>query len=62
LFILAEIGYRAAQVFYNGLLPEIAAPEEMGRVSGYGWAIGTAGGVVCLLLILPLIVLVEGTL
>jgi UMF1 family MFS transporter len=27
----------------------------MGRVSGYGWAIGTAGGVICLLLILPLI-------
>jgi UMF1 family MFS transporter len=54
-FILAEIGYRAAQVFYNGLLPEIAAPQEMGRISGYGWAIGTAGGVVCLLLILPLI-------
>jgi UMF1 family MFS transporter len=62
LFILAEIGYRAAQVFYNGLLPEIAAPDEMGRVSGYGWAIGTAGGVVCLLLILPLIMLIGGTL
>ena len=56
-FILAEIGYRSAQVFYNGLLPEIATQEEMGRVSGYGWAIGTAGGIVCLLLILPLIVL-----
>ncbi|MFC2030613.1 MFS transporter [Chloroflexota bacterium] len=54
-FILAEIGYRSAQVFYNGLLPEIAAPEEMGRISGYGWAIGTAGGIVCLLLILPMI-------
>lgn len=62
LFILAEIGYRAAQVFYNGLLPEIAAPEDMGRVSGYGWAIGTLGGVVCLILILPLIVLIGGTL
>ena len=60
-FILAEIGYRAAQVFYNGLLPEIAAPEEMGRVSGTGWAVGTAGGVVCLLLILPLVVLIGGT-
>ena len=60
-FILAEIGYRAAQVYYNGLLPEIAAPDEMGRVSGYGWAIGTAGGVICLLLILPLIVLIGGT-
>jgi UMF1 family MFS transporter len=56
-FILAEIGYRSSQVFYNGLLPEIAKQEEMGRVSGYGWAIGTAGGIVCLLLILPLIVL-----
>ncbi len=27
-FIMAEIGYRSAQVFYNGLLPEIASPEE----------------------------------
>jgi len=61
-FILAEIGYRSAQVFYNALLPEIAAQEEMGRVSGYGWAIGTAGGIICLLLILPLIVLIKGTL
>jgi UMF1 family MFS transporter len=60
-FILAEIGYRAAQVFYNGLLPEVAAPEEMGRISGYGWAIGTAGGILCLILILPLIVIIGGT-
>ena len=59
-FIIAEIGYRSAQVFYNALLPEIASPEEMGRVSGNGWAIGTAGGVLCLLLILPLIVMIEG--
>jgi UMF1 family MFS transporter len=59
-FILAEIGYRAAQVFYNGLLPEIATPDEMGRVSGYGWAIGTAGGVICLVLILPLILFIGG--
>ncbi len=60
-FILAEIGYRGAQVFYNALLPEIAAPEEMGRVSGYGWAIGTAGGVICLVLILPLIMFLGDT-
>lgn len=61
-FILAEIGYRSAQVFYNGLLPEIAEPGEMGRISGNGWAIGTAGGIVCLLLILPLVVMIEGLL
>lgn len=61
-FILAEIGYRSAQVFYNALLPEIATPEEMGSVSGYGWAIGSAGGIICLFIILPLIVLIEGAL
>ena len=60
-FILAEIGYRSAQVFYNGFLPEIATQEEMGHVSGNGWAVGTAGGVICLLLILPLIVMIGGT-
>ena len=62
LFILAEIGYRSAQVFYNALLPEIASPEEMGRISGNGWAIGSAGGIICLLLVLPPIVLIGGAL
>jgi len=60
-FILAEIGYRGGQVFYNSLLPEIAEPEELGRVSGYGWAIGSFGGILCLLIILPPIVIVGGT-
>ena len=60
-FILAEIGYRAAQVFYNSLLPEIAAPDELGRVSGNGWAVGSAGGIICLLIVLALILLVGGS-
>jgi UMF1 family MFS transporter len=58
-FVLAEIGYRSAQVFYDALLPEIAAPEEMGRVGGIGWAIGSAGGIVILLLILPPLLLTQ---
>lgn len=58
-FILAEIGYRSGQVFYNALLPEIARPEEIGRVSGAGWAIGNVGGILCLLIILPLIVFID---
>lgn len=61
-FILAEIGYRSAQVFYNALLPEIAEPEEMGTVSGNGWAIGSAGGIICLVIVLALVTLVKGTL
>jgi UMF1 family MFS transporter len=58
-FILAEIGYRSAQVFYNALLPEIADNSEIGRVSGNGWAIGSAGGIVCLLIVLIPIVLTD---
>jgi UMF1 family MFS transporter len=58
-FILAEIGYRSAQVFYNALLPEIAAPDEIAHVSGTGWAVGSAGGVVCLGIVLGLIMVVD---
>jgi len=54
LFVVADIGYRAAQIFYDGLLPEIATPAEMGRVSGLGWAVGTVGGILILLLLMPL--------
>ena len=61
-FLLAEIGYRAAQVFYDALLPEIAAPEETGRIAGTGWAIGSAGGIIILLIILPPILLTNSNL
>jgi len=61
-FILAEIGYRSAQVFYNALLPEIASADEIGRISGRGWAIGSAGGIACLIIVLALIQIFPGTL
>ena len=59
-FILAEIGYRSSQVFYNALLPEIASEEDIGRVSGNGWAIGSAGGIICLVLVLVLVTTIGG--
>jgi len=62
LFLLAEIGYRAAQIFYDAFLPEIAAPKEMGRIAGRGWAVGSAGGIVILLIILPTILLTDSNL
>lgn len=58
-FILAEIGYRSAQVVYDAFLPEIAQPQEMARVSGMGWAIGSAGGIISLLFVLPIILFVK---
>lgn len=59
-FILAEIGYRAGQVFYNSLLTEVADEKEIGRVSANGWAIGSIGGIICLLMVLPFIVIYKG--
>jgi len=62
-FIIAEIGYRSGQIFYNSLLPEITTPEERGRISGNAWAIGSFGGILCLVILLPLIITFhEGTL
>jgi UMF1 family MFS transporter len=60
-FILAEIGYRSAQVFYNSLLPEIATQEDMAKVSGNGWAIGSLGGILCLIIVLIPIVLTNSS-
>jgi UMF1 family MFS transporter len=54
LFIIANIGFEGAHVFYNGFLPELAADEDMGKISGYGWALGYIGGLAALLLAHPL--------
>ena len=61
-FIIAEIGYRSAQVFYNSLLTDVAEPEEMGRISGNGWAVGSLGGVLCLVIVLIFIKSIGGPL
>lgn len=51
-FILAEIGYRGAQVFYDSLLSDVSTPESIGVVSGNGWAFGMIGGIAALVLVL----------
>ena len=51
-FILAEVGYRGAQVFYDALLVDISTPETVGNISGKGWAIGMLGGIATLLIVL----------
>lgn len=50
LLILALIGASGCLVFYESLLPHIAAPEEMDRVSTAGYAIGYIGGGILLVL------------
>ena len=50
LFVLANLAFGAAIVFYNAYLPDIASEGERDRVSSYGWALGYLGGGVLLAL------------
>jgi UMF1 family MFS transporter len=54
-FIIANYGFNSANVFYDAFLPEITRPEEMGKVSGYGWALGYVGGLISLFIALGLV-------
>ena len=47
-FVVADIAYETGNVFYNAFLPNITSPARIGRVSGYGWALGYVGGIVCM--------------
>lgn len=50
LFVLANLAFGAAIVFYNAYLPDIASEPERDRVSSYGWAMGYLGGGILLAL------------
>lgn len=48
-FVVANVAFELANVFYNAFLPDIAPAHRIGRISGYGWSVGYAGGLFCLL-------------
>ena len=48
LFAAADVAYQSALVFYNALLPGVAAGRGAGRVSGYGTALGYVGSILAL--------------
>ena len=48
LLAVALIGAEITLVFVNSLLPEVGPREELGRISGSGWAFGYWGGLVAL--------------
>ncbi|MBN1543442.1 hypothetical protein JW992_14980, partial [candidate division KSB1 bacterium] len=48
-FILANYAYQGGLVFYNALLPAVSTPRTLGRVSGYGVALGYLGSIMGLL-------------
>jgi len=55
LFVLANVGFEAGLVFYDAFLPEITAPKNYGRVSGYGFGMGYLGSLATLAIVYPFI-------
>ncbi|MCA9608369.1 MAG: MFS transporter [Myxococcales bacterium] len=52
IFVVANVAFELGGVFYNAFLPDVAPPELLGRVSGWGWALGYGGGLLCMVVAL----------
>lgn len=55
LFVLANMGFEGGLVFYDSYLKQLASAKSIGRVSGYGFAMGYLGALSILLLVQPLL-------
>lgn len=53
-FGIGLIGMEFATIFTNSMLPDLAPPDRIGRLSGSGWAFGYLGGLIALVMMLLL--------
>ncbi|AWI82371.1 MFS transporter [Alloyangia pacifica] len=53
-FALGLVGMEFATIFTNAMLPDLGPRDEIGRISGNGWAFGYLGGLIALALMLAL--------
>ncbi|MDF1872740.1 MFS transporter [Vannielia sp.] len=51
-FAIGLIGMEFATIFTNSMLPDLGSREEMGAISGNGWAFGYVGGLLALVIML----------
>jgi UMF1 family MFS transporter len=61
LFVLARIGFTAANVFYDAMLPHVAREDDQDRVSTRGYALGYLGGGLLLAVNAAMIQFLPGT-
>lgn len=55
-FIVAMVAIEFASVFTNAIMPGLAPPDELGRLSGLGYAVGYAGGLISLAVVAGLLI------
>src|ERR1700686_4276593 len=51
-YAIATVGVEFATVFNNAMMPTLVPPNQIGRLSGTGWATGYVGGILSLILVL----------
>ncbi|MCH4169878.1 MAG: MFS transporter [Lactobacillus sp.] len=54
IFVISTVGYAGANIFYDGFLTDVAAPERLDRVSAQGYSMGYLGGVIPFVIIMLL--------
>ena len=57
--VVANVAFELGMVFYNAFLPDLAPQAIIGRVSGYGWALGYVGGLLCMAVALVFFVMPD---
>lgn len=55
-FVIATAAAEYATVFTNAMMPTLAPPDKLGRLSGLGYAVGYAGGLMSLVIMAGFIV------
>lgn len=55
LFAIANVGFELGYTFYSAFLVELVGREDMGRLSGTGWAVGYMGSLCSLALAYPFV-------
>jgi UMF1 family MFS transporter len=51
-YAIATVGVEFATVFNNAMMPSLVPPDQIGRLSGTGWATGYVGGIISLIIVL----------
>ncbi len=60
-FGIATLGVELATQFNNAMMPGLISRQRLGRLSGFAWAVGYAGGLVSLALVAGLLVTSPNT-
>jgi len=54
IFIATNFCFEIAITIYDSLLAQVSTPDTAGRISGLGWGLGYIGGIIAMLLLMPL--------